>query len=117
MAYATEEFYSEKYFGAIGGEAYLDKASLDIDLMLPYAINIDNLSETALDCLAMANCAQAEGYVLHGDPSQSTSGSVSLGSFSTSEGGAKQTGLLFDKASRYLSLAGFGYRGVPRVGR
>lgn len=114
MAYATEEFYNKKYFGAIGGEAYLDKASLDIDLMLPYAINIDNLSETALDCLAMANCAQAEGYVLHGDPSQSTSGSVSLGSFSIS--GAKQTGL-FNKTRRYLSLAGFGYRGVPRVGR
>ena len=110
MAYATEDFYKDVYRGADGGEEFLARASDDIDMQVVRAIDVSALCSEQIELLAKATCAQAEGYVLSGDPDNTVEGSVSLGSFSISQGGAKKVGKLYKRAGDYLFLAGLANR-------
>lgn len=110
MAYATDDFYRNVYRGPDGGVEFLSRASDDIDMQVVRAINVSALCPEQRELLAKATCAQAEGYVLNGDPDNIAEGSVSLGSFSISSGGAKKVGKLYRRASDYLFLAGLANR-------
>ena len=118
MAYATLDYYRNTYGGASASDAIitarLNRASDDLDMLAVVAIDIDVMGADQLDVLAKACCAQAEGYIQNGD--SDVAGSVSLGAFSMSGGGAvKKSGGLFARAYRFAVLAGIANRSVGAV--
>jgi hypothetical protein len=112
MAYATyAQYVALGYASAAQAtvEAYLNRASDDMDIA-----SLGKLDSTALETeetaiLVKAACAQAEHYVLNG--TSSFEGNVSLGIFSMS-GAKKPSGMVCDRAMRFLAMIGMTNRSV-----
>lgn len=112
MSYATYAQYIALGYQSAAQttvEAYLARASDDMDI-----VSLGKLDSTALEVeelaiLVKATCAQAEHYVLNG--TSGFEGSVSLGIFSMS-GVKKPVEVVCDRAMRFLAMIGMTNRSV-----
>ena len=112
MAYATYAQYIALGYATAAQatvEAYLNRASDDMDIA-----SLGKLDSTALEVeetaiLVKATCAQAEHYVLNG--TGGFEGNVSLGTFSMS-GAKPPVGVVCSRAMRFLAMIGMTNRSV-----
>jgi len=112
MSYATyAQYIALGYASAAQAtiEAYLSRASDDIDLYSLGKLDSTALEVEELAILVKATCAQAENYVLNG--TSGFEGSVSLGIFSMS-GVKKPSGMVCDRSMRFLAAIGMTNRSI-----
>lgn len=114
MAYATYAQYTALGYATSAQatvEAYLNRASDDMDIA-----SLGKLDSTALEAeetaiLVKATCAQAEHYVLNG--TGGFDGNVSLGTFSMSGASSSSPSkILCQRAMRFLAMIGMTNRSV-----
>lgn len=113
--YADLDYYRTTYIGETVSDdttltKYLTRATQDIDTASLGRIDTDDMGDEQLTLLKNANCAQAEFYAQNG--TADLGGSVSLGSFSGSDGGSMSFGGMCSRAIRFLSLTGLLNRSV-----
>lgn len=113
--YATMVYYRTIYMGQPVADdttltRLLTRASQDMDVSCLGRIDVTEMNSVALDYLARATCAQAEGYAQEG--TADGSGSVSLGTFSMSGKDGSMPGGICNRASRNLAMTGLLNRAV-----
>ena len=113
--YADLDYYRTAYIGETVTDdttltKYLTRATQDIDIASLGRIDTDNMGDEQLALLKNANCAQAEFYAQNG--TADLGGSVSLGSFSGSDGSSASSGGMCSRAARFLALSGLLNRSV-----
>ena len=116
--YADLDYYRDTYIGETVSDdttltKYLTRASQDLDIATLNRIYTDDMGEEQLEILKNATCAQAEFYAQNG--TADLGGSVSLGSFSGSDGGSATSGGMCSRAVRFLALSGLLNRSVTSL--
>jgi len=112
MAYATyAQYVALGYASAAQAtvEAYLNRASDDMDIASLGKIDSTALEVEELAILVKATCAQAEHYVLNG--TSGFEGNVSLGTFSMS-GAKSPSSVVCSRAMRFLAMIGMTNRSI-----
>lgn len=114
MAYATyAQYIALGYASAAQAtiEAYLNRASDDMDIVSLGKLDASTLEPEEVAILVKATCAQAEHYVLNG--TGGFEGSVSLGTFSMSgNSSSSPSKILCQRSMRFLAMIGMTNRSV-----
>ena len=123
MSYADLDFYKNTYFGEDPGDdtainKALSRASDAIDAVCNGPIDTSEIYERQVTDLKKANCAQAEFYILNGEPFNDVEGqNVKIGNFSYSgQSSAGDAGMISERANMYLAMSGLYQGGLPSAG-
>jgi hypothetical protein len=115
MSYADLTYYKNTYLGRSVVDAettkWLSRASDDVDAMTGGFV-LEDLTDTQLELVKKATCAQAEYYVMNGDAYNTGAiQSAGIGKFNYS-GNTGNRGAFAPRCIQYLEQSGLMFRGL-----